>query len=66
MSAECRSCGEQIVWLKTHKGKSMPVDAYSVESGDALFERNRHISHFDTCPDADKFRAGKKPITGND
>lgn len=27
---ECRACGKQITFLKTLKGKSMPVDAESV------------------------------------
>jgi hypothetical protein len=25
--ATCRSCGQSIVWMKTTRGKSMPVDA---------------------------------------
>jgi hypothetical protein len=34
----------------------MPVDAESVTEGDDEFDHKRHISHFSTCPDADKFR----------
>ena len=52
----CRSCGAEIVWLKTVNGKNMPVDAETFEPGDELFEPKRHTSHFSTCPEADKHR----------
>ena len=57
--AKCRSCDEYIVFLKTKRGANMPVDADSVEEGDELFDHTRHVSHFSTCPDADKFRRRK-------
>jgi len=59
--AQCRSCKQQIVWLKTAKGKSMPVD-YSAQRGNddardhVLFDIDRHVSHFKTCPDAAQHR----------
>lgn len=28
--AECRSCGAQIIWIKTKAGKAMPCDADKV------------------------------------
>lgn len=31
--ANCRSCGSEIVWTVTHKGKRMPVDAKPVWDG---------------------------------
>lgn len=52
----CRSCGQYIVFLPTASGKSMPVDAESVTEGDEQFDPKTHVSHFSTCPDADKFR----------
>lgn len=60
----CRSCGQYVVWMKTQRGKNMPVDAESVdegnldydEDGKPLFDRKQHISHFDTCPNADEHR----------
>ncbi len=64
-TAKCRSCGAYIVWLKTKAGKTMPVDADSVDDADApvgagekpLFDANAgHVSHFATCPNADKHR----------
>lgn len=59
-TTECQSCQAEIIFLKTGKGKSIPVDAESVTEGDELFEpRAGHVSHFATCPDADKFRKGR-------
>lgn len=54
--ATCRGCGAEIVWLKTQKGKNMPVDAETVTDGDAIYDRNIHTSHFDTCTNARPFR----------
>lgn len=37
----CRSCGAEILWAITEKGKPMPLDAAPVEAADArqgLFE----------------------------
>lgn len=55
--AECRSCGAQIVWMKTAAGKNMPVDAETVESGDTEFDGKHHVSHFSTCPNAAQHRS---------
>lgn len=52
----CRSCNKQIVFLKTRNGKNMPVDADSVEPEDDELDLSRHVSHFRTCPNADKHR----------
>lgn len=61
----CRSCGADIVWMKTVNGKSIPVDAETVhDSGAELFDSNFHVSHFATCPDADKFRKKKEEGKG--
>ncbi len=55
--ATCKSCGEYIVWVKTEAGKNMPVDADSFDEGDdLLWDPDKHISHFATCPNADKHR----------
>ena len=59
--AECKACHEPIVWLKTFKGKNIPVDDNSsVREGDETFDRSRHSCHFDTCPNADQFRKTKR------
>lgn len=54
-----RDCNARIVWLKTSTGKNMPVDADTVEPDDEEFEPFRHISHFETCPGAQRFRRGR-------
>lgn len=51
-----RICRARIIWLKTADGKNMPTDADTVEPQDDEFEPKRHISHFATCLDANKFR----------
>lgn len=48
--AKCRSCGASIQWIKTTKGKNMPVNADGT-------------SHFATCPQAGNWRRGKKVTT---
>lgn len=66
----CTACGEQIFFIKTKKGKSMPVNAEIVTSdGNKLLwvdeatgfkkleaGRKGYESHFATCPDAKRFR----------
>ena len=51
-----RECNARIVWLKTAAGKTMPVDADSVEPSDTAFDPKRHVSHFATCPASTRFR----------
>jgi len=58
-TSSCRSCGADIVWMVTAAGKNMPADADSVGPGDTLFEFDRHVSHFSTCPQAHKWRKKK-------
>ena len=78
--APCRGCGKEIAFIKTEKGKTMPVDpeprcfipgggpnTYVMEDGSICRGRSPdygerdgsrfgYISHFATCPAADKFR----------
>lgn len=56
----CRSCQAPIVWLRTTAGKTMPVDAESTWPGDLEYDKERHTSHFSTCPQASKW-SKKKP-----
>ena len=71
MSATCSTCGAPIVWAKTlEKGKPAPFDAAPVPEGGFTLEAGvaipvglltaenepRYVSHFATCPDADKHR----------
>lgn len=89
--SKCRSCGKEIIWLKTRSGKAMPCDPEKVyfepdpkgrativtEGGqvakgilmdkltaarfgdDGMKIMAGHISHFATCPFADRHR--RKP-----
>lgn len=63
---ECSTCKAKIVWMKTAKGKSMPVDLSPkvqlfldfTTPRPLTFNHKTMISHFATCPDANKFRKG--------
>jgi hypothetical protein len=57
---KCSTCGQAIVWLLTSAGKRMPVDAATVQDGDKEFDRERHTSHFATCPQAQQHRRAKR------
>ena len=62
----CKACAEQIIFLKTKNNKTIPVNFSSVSSVEKEFAAigkefpfvyGRHISHFATCTDSDKFRS---------
>lgn len=48
--ANCRDCGAEIVFLKTAKGRKIPINAATVADGDELFAAQEHQVHFNTCP----------------
>lgn len=52
----CRSCGAQIIWFNTDKGRNVPIDAESVKPEDTEYHYGRHVAHFATCPNADQHR----------
>jgi hypothetical protein len=56
---KCRSCGAEIIFLMTDKGKRIPVDADTVQPKDDYFDANRHKAHFATCPQSQKWRKKK-------
>lgn len=81
----CRYCGAYIRFIKTQRGKTMPVDAEPVpfvfdqngpnfyldpeghllrgtppREGENEETETGFISHFATCPDADKARKPRK------
>ena len=62
-SAYCRSCGASIEWVRTTKGKMMPLDAAGTPDGNVtVVDGVAHVhpgkgqgdrtSHFVTCPNA--------------
>lgn len=69
--AQCDGCGADIIWIETVNGRRMPVD-YRPVSGfvlmDTKFESDTpkgisgsvRVSHFATCPHANRFRKPAK------
>ncbi len=60
----CKSCGANILWIRTAQFKKMPLDAkpvtgYRLVGGQAEFEKI-HTPHFATCPNAKKHRKKKE------
>jgi len=56
----CNSCGAKIIFMKTYTGKYIPVDFSSVDNNKIIavdiFDSEKHISHFATCPNVAKHR----------
>ena len=67
----CRSCGAPIMWAMTGRGKTMPVDAAPSDGGNVTLTLDggtlravvsagdaglAHLSHFVSCPKAEKHR----------
>lgn len=52
----CRTCGANIIWVKTESGKNMPVDYDEEIKNETNFDSDRMQSHFSTCKDANKWR----------
>ena len=52
----CRGCGAEIVFLKTRRGKWIPVDPLSVEDDDTEFDFDKHTAHHSTCPNQKEFK----------
>ncbi len=64
--AYCRACNAPIVWAKSAAtGRAIPLERDSVPEADRhkpilTFDPGAgHITHFSSCPDADRFRKGK-------
>jgi len=57
--SECRACGKEIIFLKTTKGKLIPINKETVGMDDQFYDNERHVSHFSDCPEAKKFRRPK-------
>ncbi|MBW1812182.1 MAG: hypothetical protein JRJ39_00540 [Deltaproteobacteria bacterium] len=63
--AKCKGCGRPIVWVKTSKGKNMPVDPEEVTiitMGGVTFKGR--VVHWSTCPESDRFKKGTEPTQG--
>ncbi len=79
MAATCKSCNAPIIWCKTTKGKSMPLDAEPSDDGTFVIANGvamtatasdglkaKHKSHFATCPNSDKHRKPKEAPSGQE
>lgn len=62
---KCKSCGAEIIWAVTPKGRNTPLDANKIRvaqvtdlDGQLKIEEvhEGHVSHWATCPTADKHR----------
>lgn len=61
LADKCKGCGAPIVFMKTRKGKYIPVDAESIKTNEVFFNPNSGmIAHFATCPKAQDFRKPKQ------
>lgn len=72
----CKGCGAEIVWGKTRNGKSIPLDPKplvykTIRDVDHISNRMEvwadvipggMVSHFITCPQANKF-SGSRPAS---
>jgi len=54
--SNCKSCKTKIIWMKTVWGKNIPVDWKEEIQGQDFFNDRTMVSHFATCPNADKHR----------
>lgn len=66
MKSTCRSCGAEIMWIKTKADKNMPVnmtptnlERRAPKYTETVFDPERHESHFATCPKADQHRRSR-------
>lgn len=66
-SGTCRSCQAPVIWVKSSKGKNVPIDGDELEITniakggwvDLKTEKTpdgRFVCHFATCPNADEHR----------
>lgn len=54
-----KGCGARIIWLRTRRGRFMPIEPESVEPDDELYDHGRHVVHWASCPYADWFRSSR-------
>lgn len=66
MNTTCRSCGADVIWAQTSKGRHIPLDAVPASDGNILLTdgiarvvdpgQGHFVSHFVTCPQAHQWR----------
>lgn len=59
----CKGCGKKIFWGRTEDDKQIPLDPSApVYEEDGMIVRRTKlamVSHFSTCPDANRFSGTK-------
>ena len=66
-NSKCKSCGADILWVITPKGKRTPLDAKKIRVATLMNDDppkieevyEGYVSHWATCPTADKHRKAK-------
>lgn len=57
---QCKSCNEEIKWIRTPAGKMTPVNMRQktiwIFTADGWQTETGYESHFDTCSDPEKHR----------
>ena len=61
---KCKGCGREIVFLRTATGTAIPVNKETTDEVDEYFDKDRHVSHFADCQEANRFRKAKKQRVG--
>ena len=61
----CKSCNLHIIWMKTAKGKAMPVDLFNqtgaqIDFEAKIFDPKTMVSHFASCLQAKEWRKTRK------
>lgn len=57
---KCRSCGKEIAFLITKKGKSIPVNGETIQDKQTIFDVSKgNVPHFSDCPQSDEWRKNK-------
>jgi transcriptional regulator of met regulon len=56
----CLSCKARIIFLHTAAGKKIPIDADTVDEEDEVYEGAKHVVHWSTCDNPDRFRKPRK------
>lgn len=59
----CRSCSAKIIWMKTKRGKNIPVNHSKSLLGQREFVYGQMVAHFTTCPNANSHRRGDQHET---
>jgi len=59
-TSPCKGCGAEIGWIKTPKGRNMPVNPKKVPfmMADGTL-RWGYVPHWATCPKAQDFKKGE-------